>query len=269
MADPTRSDFARLDGRRILVTGASRGIGRGIAITCAAAGADVAVNFRSHPEEAAEVVAAVERLGRRAIAVQADVADRDAVAAMVREADEELGPLDGVVSNAAYSDRKRLLDIDLEKFDRTLAVSMGGAFNVLHATATMWTGREQPGSVVVVSSPHAYLPIPTAMAYNMAKAAIEAMAKTAAIELARHRIRVNLLQPGWTDTPGERNFFTEEQMAEGAKQLPAGRLATPEEVGRMARLLLSDDAEYMTGSSLLIDGGVSLPWWSNRDEGGQ
>ena len=269
LPNSTASAFAELTGRRIFVSGASRGIGRGIAIECARAGADVAINYRTHPDEAAEVVAEVEALGQRAVAIQADVADRDAIAAAIHDADSAIGPLDGVVSNAAYSDRKRLLNIDLEKFDRTLDVSMGGAFNILHATSKLWTEREQPGSIVIVSSPHSYIPIPTAMAYNMAKAAIEMMAKTAAIELARYRIRVNILQPGWTDTPGERNFFTEEQMQEGAKTLPWKRLGTPTEVGRMARLLLSDDADYMTGSALLVDGGVSLPWWSNRDEGGQ
>ena len=130
-----------LTGRRILITGASRGIGRGIAIACAEAGADVAVNFRSHPEEADDVVAEIEQLGRKAIAVQADVADREAVRNLFEQSEHDLGPLDGVVSNAAYSDRKRLLDLDLELFDRTLDVSMGGAFNLLHAAAKTWVIR--------------------------------------------------------------------------------------------------------------------------------
>ena len=261
--------FADLSNKAVLVTGASRGIGRGIALECAAAGADVAINFRSHPDEAAEVADAVRSLGRKAVTVQADVADRDAVRRMTEDAASELGRLDGVVSNAAYSDREKMLKADLNGFDRTIAVTQGGAFNVLYAAAKHFEQHAQPGSIVVVSSPHSYLPIPTAMAYNMAKAAIEMMARTAAIELAEHRIRVNILQPGWTDTPGERKFFTEDQIAAGVQSLPWKRMGTPEEVGRMARLLLSDDADYMTGSALLIDGGVSLPWWSNREDGGQ
>jgi glucose 1-dehydrogenase len=107
------------------------------------------------------------------------------------------------------------------------------------------------------------------MAYNMAKAAIDHMARTAAIELAPHNIRVNIVHPGWIDTPGERKFFTDEQLEEGAKKLPFGRLGQPEEIGKGVVYILSDDAAYMTGSTLLIDGGVSLPWWSNRSEGGQ
>ena len=93
------------------------------------------------------------------------------------------------------------------------------------------------------------------------------MARTAAIELAEHRIRVNVVHPGWIDTPGERKFFTDEQIEAGGKRLPWGRLGRPEEIGRAVAYTLSDDADYMTGSTLLIDGGVSLPWWSNRDSG--
>ena len=102
---------------------------------------------------------------------------------------------------------------------------------------------------------------------ELAKAAIDHMARTAAIEMAEHRVRVNVVHPGWIDTPGERKFFTEEQIEVGGKKLPWGRLGTPEEIAKAIIYTLSDDADYMTGSTLLIDGGVSLPWWSNRDDG--
>jgi len=105
------------------------------------------------------------------------------------------------------------------------------------------------------------------MAYNMAKAAIDHMARTAAIELAPHRIRVNIVHPGWIDTPGERKFFTEEQIQVGGSKLPWGRLGRPEEIGKGVAYILSDDADYMTGSVLSLEGGVSLPWWSNRASG--
>ncbi|MEZ5949902.1 MAG: SDR family oxidoreductase [Planctomycetaceae bacterium] len=95
------------------------------------------------------------------------------------------------------------------------------------------------------------------------------MAKTAAIELAEHAIRVNVVHPGWIDTPGERKFFTEEQLAQGAGSIPLKRMGTPEEIGRAILYTLSPDADYMTGSVLLIDGGITLPWWSKRKEGKQ
>ena len=123
--------------------------------------------------------------------------------------------------------------------------------------------------MVVVSSPHAKIAIPTAMAYNMAKAAIDHMARTAAIELAKHRIRVNIVHPGWIDTPGERKFFTEEELESGAKSIPWGRMGQPEEIGKLVAFMMSSDCDYMTGSTALMDGGISLPWWSNREEGMQ
>ena len=104
---------------------------------------------------------------------------------------------------------------------------------------------------------------------DMAKAAIDHMARTAAIELAQHRIRVNIVHPGWIDTPGERKFFSEEQLDEGARGLPMGRMGSPEEMAHGVCFTLSDEAAYMTGSTLTMDGGVGLPWWSKRTEGKQ
>ena len=258
-----------LTGRVVLVTGSSQGIGRGCVVEAARGGADVVVNYRGSEDEADEVVKIAESFGRRAIAVKADVSDLQQVERLFDAGVEEFGRVDAVVSNAAYSDREKLVEADLDGFRKTIDVSMWGAFHAVRTAAKRWVEGGQQGSIVVMSSPHADIPFPTAMAYNMAKAAIDHMAKTAAIELAEHGIRVNLIHPGWTDTPGERKFFTEEQIEEGAKKLPLGRLGTIEEVGRLCRYVLSEDACYMTGSTVLIDGGVSLPWWSNREEGGQ
>ena len=120
------------------------------------------------------------------------------------------------------------------------------------------------GTIVLVSSPHAFIAVPRAMAYNMSKAAIEHMAKTAAIELAEHRIRVNMIQPGWTDTPGERKFATDETLEKAGAGIPLGRLGTPEEMASAILFLCDPNNEYMTGATLLVDGGISLPWWANR-----
>ncbi|MCA9116356.1 MAG: SDR family oxidoreductase [Planctomycetaceae bacterium] len=258
-----------LSGKTALVTGASRGIGRGCALELARRGADVAINFRSHPEEAEEVAGEVQALGRKAVLVQADVADAEEVEEMIARTVSELGGLDYFISNAAYSDRQRMLAADLDGFRRTVDVTMWGAFYGVRAAAAQMVRQERGGSIVVVSSPHAVIAIPTSMAYNMSKAAIDHMARTAAIELAEYRIRVNIVHPGWIDTPGERKFFTEEQLEQGAKGLPWGRLGQPEEIGRAVTFLCSDAADYMTGGTLTMDGGVSLPWWSNRDAGAQ
>ncbi len=257
----------KLKGRNALVTGASRGIGRACAIELARQGANVGINFRSHPEEAEEVAKEVRAAGGKALLLKADVADIKSVDEMVAKMAADLGSVDLFVSNAAYSDRQLMLDADMDGFRRTIDVSMWGAFHGLRASAKQMVKQGKGGSIVIVSSPHAVLAIPTAMAYNMSKAAIDHMARTAAIELVKHRIRVNIVHPGWIDTPGERKFFSEEQMQVGGSSLPWGRLGRPDEIAKGVAFILSDDAEYMTGSTVAIDGGVSLPWWSNRAEG--
>ncbi len=256
-----------LKGRNALVTGASRGIGKGCAIEMARAGANVAINYFSHADEAEAVAEEIRSFGGKALALQGDVSNQQRVEEMVAETAAAFGSLDLFVSNAVYSDRQLMLEADLAGFRRTIDVGMWGAFYGLRAASIQMVKQGNGGSIVVISSPHAVIPIPTAMAYNMAKAAIDHMSRTAAIELAEHRIRVNIVHPGWIDTPGERKFFTEEQLAAGGAKLPWKRLGRPEEIGKSVAFILSDDADYMTGSTITVDGGVSLPWWSNRSDG--
>jgi len=259
----------KLTDRNILVTGASKGIGRGCAEELAKAGANVAVNYNSDSAAAEEVAEAVRAAGRRALLVQGDVSEQQAVEEIIAKTVSEFGRLDGLVSNAAYSDRELMVEADMDGFRRTIDVAMWGAFFGVRAAAQQMIRQGDGGAIAVVSSPHAKIAIPTAMAYNMAKAAIDHMARTAAIELARHRIRVNIVHPGWIDTPGERKFFTEEQLDQGAQMIPWKRMGRPEEIGRLVAFMMSDDCDYMTGSTVLMDGGISLPWWSNREEGKQ
>ena len=254
-------------GRNALITGASLGIGRAVAIELASQGANVAINFRSHRDQAEEVQGEVEKLGRKALLVQADVADQKAVEGMVAETARTFGSLDHFVSNAAYSDRQLMIEADMAGFRRTIDVSMWGAFYGLRASAQQMVKQGKGGAIAIVSSPHAVIPIPTAMAYNMAKAAIDHMARTAAIELVSHKVRVNIFHPGWIDTPGERKFFSEEQLKVGGQKLPWGRLGTPAEIAKGVAFILSSDCDYMTGSTMSMEGGVSLPWWSNRGSG--
>ncbi len=256
-----------LKGRNALVTGASRGIGKGCAVEMARAGANVAINYFSHADEAEAVADEIRSFGGKALTLQGDVSSQERVEEMVAQTAAEFGSLDLFVSNAVYSDRQLMLDADLAGFRRTIDVGMWGAFYGLRAAAIQMVKQGNGGSIVVISSPHAVIPIPTAMAYNMAKAAIDHMSRTAAIELAPHRIRVNIVHPGWIDTPGERKFFSEEQLAAGGAKLPWKRLGRPDEIGKSVAFILSDDADYMTGSTVTVDGGVSLPWWSSRSDG--
>ncbi len=253
-----------LAGRIALVTGASRGIGRSATLALAAAGCDVAINHLADLDEAEDVAAAVRHLGRRAVIVQADVASLNDVERAVIETVETLGRLDIAVSNAAYSDRDLFHLADLDGFRRTVDVTMWGAFNLLRSATRQMIRQGEGGAITIVSSPHAFVAVPRSMAYNMSKAAIDQMARTAAIELVEHKIRVNLIHPGWIDTPGERKFASEQQLEAASQKLPWKRLGQPAEIARGIVFLSDPASDYITGSSLLIDGGITLPWWSNR-----
>ena len=252
--------MSNLKGKRAIVSGASRGIGRGVALELAKAGAEVVINYRSQAAEGEAAVAECEQVGAKAHLIQADFANESEIHALVEDSIERMGGIDIVVSNAVYSDRRLFLEADLSEFRKTIDVSMWGAFHLVRAAAAQMVEQGNGGNVVVISSPHAHMAIPGSMAYNMAKAANDQMARTAACELAQHRIRVNIIHPGWTDTPGERKFFSEETLRREGAKLPWGRLGKPEEIGRGVVFLCDPDNEYITGSTLTIDGGIQLPW---------
>lgn len=253
-----------LSGKVALVTGAARGIGRACAVSLAEAGCDVLLNDFSQMLLAEEVAQSIRQLGRRALAVQCDVSDLASVESMVERAVTEFGRLDIVVANAAFSDRQLFYEAEMDGFQRTIDVTMWGAFNILRAGTQQMIRQGEGGSAVIISSPHAYIPIPRSMAYNMAKGAVDQMAKTAAIELIDHRIRVNLIYPGWIDTPGERKFTSDEQLQAVGQKLPWKRLGRPEEIARGVVFLCDPASDYITGSALKIDGGIGLPWWASR-----
>src|SRR6476620_1321961 len=163
---------------------------------------------------------------------------------------KNFGRLDISVDNAAYSVREPFCGADLNAFRRTVDVTMWGAFHLFRVAANQMIRQATGGALLAVSSPHAYIPVPRSMAYNMAKAAVDQMARTAAVELSEHRIRVNILYPGWTDTPGERRYNDEKQIAILSERLPWKRLARPEEIARAAVFLCDPASEYISGSSL-------------------
>lgn len=252
--------YRPLLGQRALVSGSSQGIGRGIAISLAQAGAEVTINYRSHAEEAEEVAQECRRHDVAAHTIAADMGNQQAVERLVDEAHERMQGIDIVVSNAAYSDRHLMLESDLQEFRKTVDISMWGAFHLVRCGARKLVDAGKGGNIVVISSPLAIKAMPGAMAYNMSKAANDQMARTAAVELASHRIRVNLIHPGWIDTPGERKFITEEKLQIEAAKLPWGRLGRIDEIGRGVVFLCDPASEYITGSTLTIDGGIQLPW---------
>jgi len=248
----------KLKDKVAIVTGASLGIGRAVAVELAAQGADVAVNYVRHAGEAEKAVEEIRALGRRAIACQADVGDRAQDERMLEETLKAFGRVDILVSNAAYSIRKPFLELTPEDVEKTWSVSLWGVFHTCQLSAKQMVKQGTGGNIVLVSSVHAERPYPRSTSYNAAKAAVNQMAFTWANELIPYGIRVNVVEPGWTDTPGERNYNTEEQLREGGKLVPIGRLARAEEVAKGVAFLVSEDASYIVGSCLRIDGGFVL-----------
>ena len=247
-----------LSAKIALVTGAARGIGRGCAIELARAGTDVAINDRDHSAEAESLVAEIEALGRRAVIVEGDVFEHASCAVVVQRAVRELGRIDILVSNPAFSRRGNFLDYDPLTFQKVLQGTLTGGFSMSQAVARHMVERGGGGKIVFISSVHAEMPYVRSVAYNAAKAGLNHMARTIAAELLPHRINVNVIEPGWIDTPGEHATFGADVISEEGKKLPWGRLGHPEEIGRVAVFLSSADADYITGASLVVDGGCLL-----------
>jgi glucose 1-dehydrogenase len=251
-------------GKRALVTGAARGIGRGCALELARDGADVAVNDRERSAEADAVVAEIRAMGRRAAIVEGDVFLRPSCEQVVAKAVEALGGLDILVSNPALNRRADFLDYDPATFERVIAATLVGGFHMSQLVARHFVGRGGGGGgggggkIVFISSVHDRIPFAQSVAYNAAKAGLTQLAFTIAAELLAYKINVNVIEPGWIDTPGEHEVFGTSALSEAGPKLPWGRLGAPEDIGKAAAFLASDDADYITGTALLVDGGLML-----------
>ncbi len=248
----------KLLGKKALVTGAARGIGRGCALELARAGAEVAINDRAITPEAEAVVAEVRALGRQAFLIEGDVFARPSCESVVARAVEALGPIDVFVSNPAFSRRADFLDYDPETFDKVLKGTLYGGFHMSQLVARHMVARGEGGKIIFICTVHSLVPYVRSVAYNAAKSGLKQMALTIAAELLPHRINVNLIDPGWIDTPGEHETFGGAAITRAAPTLPWGRLGLPEDIGKAAVFLASADADYITGAALLVDGGLCL-----------
>jgi glucose 1-dehydrogenase len=249
----------RFTGKVALITGAARGIGRGVALCLAEEGADIVVNDLPPAEGlgARATAAEVEALGRKALAYDADISDRHQVGALFAAGAAHFGHIDVVVANAAFSIRELVIEARWEHALRTIEVTQFGVFHTCQAAAQQMV-RQGGGKIVIIGSILAEIPFTSSAAYNMAKAAVNHLGRTLAAELAPHRINVNVVNPGYIDTPGERNFATEEQIQRAARNIPWGRMGTPRDIGRAVAYLASDDADYVTGTALVVDGGYRM-----------
>jgi len=236
-------------GRVALVTGASRGIGRGIALALADAGADVAVNYRTRSEEADQVVEEIRKKGVRAAAIQADVSQSASVDEMVRAIASQMGPVDILVNNAGTAVEKGIDDIRLEDFNSALASNLGSAFLCTQAVLPEMRARRW-GRIVNISSIGARVGAGSvSIAYGAAKAGLEGLTRAYALRLAGEGITVNAIAPGLVDTDMGRPLVE----AGVPARIPMRRSGTPGEIGQAVRMVI--DNAYMTGQTIGVNGG--------------
>ncbi len=245
-----------LTGKAALVTGGSRGIGRAIVIELAKAGADVAINYSGNESMAQEAAREVEALGRQSAVIQANVADSDSVAKMVKHVVDKFGRLDILINNAGIAKDNLLMRMKEEDWDAVLNVNLKGVFNCTKAV-TRQMMKQRSGRIINISSVVGVLGNPGQANYAAAKAGIIGLTKSNARELAARGITVNAVAPGYiqTDMTAE---LPEEVRQEMSKQIPLGRMGLAEDVAKVVRFLASDDAGYMTGQTLHVDGGMAM-----------
>jgi glucose 1-dehydrogenase len=252
------------------VTGGSSGIGQAIAVGLGRAGVNVAVNYVGQPEGAEATkeaidggldtcMRAVEAAGARALLVQADVSDEGEVEKMFKQVAGELGTADYLVNNAGIQVSADSDELEPAAFDRVLAVNLRGAFLCAQQAIRGLLAEERPGALVNVSSVHQVIPKPRFLSYSVSKGGMQNLTRTLALEYASRNIRVNGLGPGATVTPINRSWVDDPVKRQQVEQhIPMRRAGEAEEMAAAAAFLLSDDAAYITGQTLFVDGGLTL-----------
>jgi glucose 1-dehydrogenase len=263
-------------GKNVLVTGGTSGIGQAIAVRFAEHGANVAINYLTTPQEAAgteeQVHACLEKVrqrGVRDVLVEGDVSSEEDVVRMVREAAERLGGLDILINNAGIQISRPSEQLTGDEFDQVLAVDLRGSFLCAREAIKVFLAHEKPGVVINVSSVHEIIPRPSYLSYSVSKGGVGNLTRTLALEYAHRGIRVNGVGPGATITPINR-AWTEDPVKTAivSRHIPLGRPGTADEMAGVCAFLASDDAAYITGQTIFVDGGLTLyadfrkPWSS-------
>lgn len=248
----------KLAGRKALVTGSSQGIGQTIALRYAEEGADVVINYHSHPETAEETVQQVKKLGRNSVALQADLASVADVQMLVAKSFESLGGLDLLVNNAGVEKKAPFWQVTEKDYDFVLDTNLKGAFFTTQAFVQKLMDMKQPGKVINVSSVHEELPFPHFTSYCASKGGMKMMMRNLALELAPYNITVNNIAPGAIETPINTQLLHDPKALEALlSNIPLRRLGKTTDVAGVALFLASADADYVTGATIFVDGGLT------------
>lgn len=242
------------EGKAALVTGASRGIGRAIALNLGKNGANVVVNYSGSKEKAEAVVEEIKSFGQEAIAVQANVADTDDVKRMVKETIDTFGSLDILVNNAGITRDNLLMRMKEEEFDQVIDTNLKGVFNCTKAV-TRQMMKQRAGKIVNLASIVGVSGNPGQVNYVAAKAGVIGMTKSVAKELATRNVHVNAVAPGFISTEMT-DELTDEQKQSMYDMIPLNRLGDPEDVANVVKFLASEESDYMTGQTIHVDGGM-------------
>ncbi|MET4685251.1 SDR family NAD(P)-dependent oxidoreductase [Brevundimonas faecalis] len=246
-----------LENKVVLVTGASRGIGRATAVEAARQGADVAVNTFRDEAAAAEVVAEIEALGRRAVVFDADVALPESATGFVQAATQAFGRVDVFVSNAGVCPFHAFLDMPVETLRRTMEINLHGAYFMVQAAANQMVKQGEGGAIVAISSISALVGGEMQTHYTPTKAGVHSLMQSCAVALGRHGIRCNSVLPGTIATDINKDDLADPKKREYMEgRIPLGRLGRPEDIASVVAFLASDMAGYMSGAALLVDGGA-------------
>lgn len=246
-----------LKDKVVLVTGASQGIGKAIAIGCAQHGADVGINFHSDVDGAADGVAQIEALGRRAFSQKADVSKPESAKDFIQQAVDKFGRIDVFINNAGICPFHAFLDMPAETMERTMRVNLHGAYYMVQAAANQMVKQGEGGSIIAVSSISALVGGGMQTHYTPTKAGVHSLMQSCAIALGPYGIRCNSLLPGTIETAiNKEDLADKEKRDYMAGRIPLGRLGEPDDMAGPAVFLASDLAKYVTGAALLVDGGA-------------
>jgi len=272
----TTEGMRGLKGKNVLVTGGTSGIGQAIAVRFAEYGANVAINYLRQPEEAKDTeekvnacVKQVRQMGVRDVLVQGDVSKEEDVVAMFEDTVDQLGGLDVLVNNAGIQISRPSHELSAEDFDKVIGVNLRGAFLCAREAIKRFLEAETPGVIINISSVHQLIPKPDYLGYSASKGGMQNLTRTLALEYAGKGIRVNAIGPGATITPINRAWVDDPVKRDMVQShIPMVRAGTADEMAGVTCFFASDDAAYITGQTLFVDGGLTLfadfrePWSS-------